>query len=144
MKPVLRLSALLARSGRVPSNVLLRSCAPTVTAVRFLAVKPEVQSGVAVSSKKKEATDLASVLAREIQYEKEDPTSEAKLAEIAASMEQFKVEDAAGTSRFALTRQIGGLAVRIDVDCAPVPTDEEEEAENDDGEEGAWQCLQLF
>lgn len=132
----MRLTSLLARSSRISARAqTLPACA-----VRFLAFKPEVQSGVAVQSKKKEATDLASVLARELEYEKEEGGSESKLAEIAAAMENFAVEDVAGASRFALTRTVGGLTIRIDVDCMPQETEfegEDEEAEQEEGEDGA-------
>ena len=48
---------------------------------RALAVRPTARSlagAIAKASKQKEATDIASVLTREIAFEKEDPTTQAK------------------------------------------------------------------
>lgn len=63
---------------------------------RLPAHRPAVLRKGSKLSKKKEATDLASVLERELAYEKEDPTSDATLADIASSMGEFSLTDAPG------------------------------------------------
>lgn len=54
---------------------------------------------------KKEATDLASVLTRELDYEKEEGGSDNTLNEVREALTEWKFEDAAGQARFSLAKK---------------------------------------
>ena len=128
-------AAAVART--VTRGIRIAASAP----VRCLAVTPDAvyrsKSSAPVPQKgKKEAKDLASVLERELAYEREDNTTVETLKSLAAGITDFKLTDTAGHARFFLTRTVGGQEIRIDVDCTPVSTDDDvaEEAE------GSFQC----
>ena len=63
-------------------------------------------------AKKKEPKDLASVLDRELAFEKEDTQSESQLNDIAANMAPFTLEDAPGCVDARVARgSVRGCAV---------------------------------
>jgi hypothetical protein len=116
--------------------------APTMTMRAFSAAAAAGDKQLAKTGGKggkKLPTDLASVLERELAFEKEDSSAASTLADIAASVGDWTIEDAPGSARFTLTRKAGGAEVRLDVDCTPMPSEEEqfqeEEPEEDADEE---------
>jgi hypothetical protein len=103
---------------------------------------PAALARLASSSKKAAAAppapkSLAAVLDLELKYEKEEGagSSDATLAEIQAELSDWKFELAPQVARFSLAKRFGAQDVRLDLDCTPMPADEEEPEEG--AEEGA-------
>lgn len=144
----------LARAAALKRTVLRGSPAPLFVgsfasqfarAMGSKAIVPDVvRKGKAVTA---EPQDLLSVLSREISYEKEDATSAETLKDIAASIPDFSVvgehpppgvhltfnpvdsvgdADSKGQARFFLTRKFQNTEIRVDLDCSPVPADDDE------------------
>ena len=81
------------------------------------------------------AKSLAAVLELELKYEKEEGagSSEATMAEIRAELAEWKFDVAPLQARFSATKRFGAQEVRLDLDCTPMPADEDDEG----AEEGA-------
>lgn len=85
---VVAASAPLARGFRVASVV---------------AAKAEVVSTTKVAKK---AASLASILDKEMEYEKEDNNTANNMKELVDAMEGWTVSDEPGTSRFSVSRKV--------------------------------------
>jgi hypothetical protein len=95
----------------------------------------------AVSTTSKAPPSLASVLTRELEYEKEEgsASSEAAMNEIRSELKEWTFHVESQKSRFSLTKKFGAQEVKVDVDCTPMPAEEDEGAEDEanEGAEGA-------
>ena len=80
---------------------------------------------------------LSSVLALELEYEREEGavSSEATMGEVRAELADWRFDVAPHRARFALSRRVGAQEVRLDLDCTPVPA-EDDEAGAEGGEDG--------
>jgi hypothetical protein len=68
--------------------------------------------------------DLASVLTREIAFEKEDESAAGSLAELREALAaDWALDEAAGRARFSLSKKAGAQTVRVDLDITPMPSD---------------------
>ena len=86
------------------------------------------------------AKPLAAVLDLELKYEREEGSagSEATMAEVRADLKSWKFDVVPQQARFSLTKRFGAQDVRLDLDCTPMPADEdEEEDEAAEGDEAA-------
>jgi hypothetical protein len=82
---------------------------------------------------------LAAVLDLELKYEKEEGagSSEATLAEIQAELADWAfAAPAPAHARFALSKRFGAQEVRLDLDCTPMPADEEDDEGAEAGADG--------
>lgn len=79
---------------------------------------------------------LASVLTRELEYEKEEgsASSEAAMNEIRSELKEWTFLVEAQKARFSLSKKFGAQEVRVDVDCTPMPADEDEGGEDEANE----------
>ena len=132
------MSLMRAAHRAAARSIRLLAAPRAVTARGFASVTPDAvirsKSTVpAAKGSKPEANDLASVLERELAYEREDNTTAETLKSLATGITDFKLVDTAGHARFHLTRTLGSQEIRIDVDCTPVSTDDDG-AEELDGE----------
>lgn len=74
---------------------------------------------------------LLDVVAKELAYEKEEGSPATELKELKAALgSTFKLVDEAGLARFHLERKVRGLLVRVDVDCSPMPSEEDDVSED--------------
>ena len=133
--PAIMSSSLMRAASRGGIRLLAASSVRAAGARSFASVNPDAifrnkstapaVKGGAAPAKKAEAKDLASVLERELAYEREDNTTVETLKSLAAGIVDFKLVDTAGHARFHLTRTLGRQEIRIDVDCTPVSTDDD-------------------
>jgi hypothetical protein len=78
----------------------VRAAIPALSA--SFATRPDA----VVKKGSKKDKDLASVLERELQYEKEDNDSTATIKEVTEGLEGWTVTEDAGCARFAVTKKV--------------------------------------
>ena len=88
------------------------------------------------TSSSKAPPSLSSVLTRELEYEKEEgsASSEAAMNEIRSELKEWTFLVEAQKARFSLSKKFGAQEVRVDVDCTPMPAEEDEGGEDEANE----------
>jgi hypothetical protein len=81
---------------------------------------------------------LSSVLALELEYEREEGagSSEATMGEVRAELADWRFDVAPQRARFSLSRRVGAQEVRLDLDCTPVPAEDDEAGAEGDEDGG--------
>jgi len=96
----------LARVPRIATTMIT----PRIIVTPIVTIVPTLVRTMATgkSSKKVEELpqDLSSVLNREIQYEKENSSAEAKLAEVQEVLNGWKIVDNVGSARFTVSKKV--------------------------------------
>lgn len=101
-----------SRSLTVARRAAVAVCAPLTRGFRAAAILSTRAEVVPTKKGKKEAS-LASILEKELQYEKEDNNTEANLKEIADSLEGWTLNNESGTSRFQVSRKVSTHASAV-------------------------------
>lgn len=100
-----------SRSLTVARRAAVAVCAPLARGFRAAAIL-STRAEVVPTKKSQKQASLASILEKELQYEKEDNNTEANLKEIADSLEGWTLKNETGTSRFQVSRKVSACISR--------------------------------
>lgn len=97
----------------VSTHPLVGSIAPSVRMVPSILTTIRTFASKGKGKEEDVPQDLASVLAREVQYEKKQGSAEGKLAEVKETLSEWEVNDTTGSARFSLSKKVSKIYENI-------------------------------